>query len=143
MVRPPLRAPRGRSGRPWRPSTHKAGDAIEIIVAEDGTVSVRLNEDGAPTQIGAIQLFRFPNPAGLKAQGGNSYSESGSSGAAIAGTPGSDGTAFIRQGFIERSNVQVVDELVGLILAQRHYEINSRAIRVSDEMLQQVNQIVR
>lgn len=118
-------------------------DALEVIIAEDGTVSVRRDQSGPPTAIGTLQLFRFPNPAGLKAQGANLYSESGSSGSPISSTPGTDGTAFIRQGFIERSNVQVVDELVGLILAQRHYEINSRAIRVSDEMLQQVNQIVR
>jgi flagellar basal-body rod protein FlgG len=90
-----------------------------------------------------VSLFRFANPTGLKAMGGNLYGETESSGTAQAATAGTDGTGLIRQGYQERSNVAVVDELVGLILAQRNYEINSRAIRVSDEMLQQVNQMVR
>ncbi len=131
------------NGHILQPTITIPPDALEVIVAEDGTVSVRNIDSGPPQQIGTIQLHRFPNPSGLKAQGGNLYSETGSSGAPQQGTPGTDGTAFVRQGFIERSNVQVVEELVALILAQRHYEINSRAIRVSDEMLQQVSQIVR
>jgi flagellar basal-body rod protein FlgG len=118
-------------------------DAIEVIIGEDGTVSVMKSDSGLPEPITNISVYRFPNPSGLKAQGGNLYSESASSGQALQATAGRDGTGLVRQGYLERSNVQVVDELVGLILAQRNYEINSRAIRVSDEMLQQVNNMVR
>jgi len=118
-------------------------DALTVSVADDGTVSVIQDLNSPASQIGQIALHRFPNPVGLRAVGGNLYAESGSSGAAQLVTPGTDGAGFLRQGFVERSNVQIVDELVGLILAQRNYEINSRAIRASDEMLQQVNQIVR
>jgi flagellar basal-body rod protein FlgG len=114
-----------------------------VIVGEDGTVSILKSEAAPPEQLTNITLFRFPNPTGLKAVGGNQYVETSSSGVATAVTPGQDGTGVIRQGYQERSNVQVVDELVSLILAQRNYEINSRAIRVSDEMLQQVNNMVR
>jgi flagellar basal-body rod protein FlgG len=118
-------------------------DAIAATIGGDGTVTVQLSEDGTPQQAGQINLFRFPNPGGLKAQGGNYYSESASSGRATQGTAGTNGTGILRQSYQERSNVSVVDELVGLILAQRNYEVNSRAIKVSDEMLQQVNQLIR
>ena len=90
-----------------------------------------------------VSLFRFPNPSGLKAQGGNMYTETASSGPVQAANPGLSGTGTIIQRAVERSNVQVVDELVALILAQRNYEVNSRAIRVSDDMLQQVNNLIR
>ena len=118
-------------------------DAIEVTVGDDGTIAVITPEGGAPSNVGQLKLFRFPNPTGLKAQGGNYLSETAASGAAQQSDPGLQGTGILRQGYRERSNVQVVDELVGLIVAQRNYEVNSRAIRVSDEMLQQVNQMVR
>ena len=104
---------------------------------------MHLYENFTPEQIATMSLFRFPNQTGLKAQGGNLFSESAASGSPQAASPGLDGTGIIRQGYQERSNVQVVDELVALILAQRNYEINARAIKVSDEMLQQVNQMAR
>jgi len=116
---------------------------LEVIVGEDGTVATRRSEGEPPTQLTTLQLFRFPNPAGLKAVGGNLYAATASSGPETSAVPGVDGTGMIRQASIERSNVQIVDELVGLIMAQRNYEINSRAIRVSDEMMQQVNQMIR
>ena len=118
-------------------------EATEVMISEDGTVSILESDAAQPQEIGNIQLYRFPNPTGLKAQGGNLFSESAASGQPQEAQPGLDGTGTIRQGYVERSNVQVVDELVGLILAQRNYEINSRAIKVSDEMLQQVNSMVR
>jgi flagellar basal-body rod protein FlgG len=118
-------------------------DAIEVVIGEDGIVSTFNSEGGVPSQLGTLTMFRFPNPAGLKAQGGNMFSETASSGAASQAQAGQTGTGILRQGYRERSNVQVVDELVALILAQRNYEVNSRAIQVSDEMLQQVNQMVR
>jgi flagellar basal-body rod protein FlgG len=118
-------------------------DVISVTIGEDGTFSTLASEGGTPTTAGQLQLWRFPNPAGLKAQGGNFYSETGSSGPAASSVAGQTGTGVLKQGYRERSNVQVVDELVSLILAQRNYEVNSRAIRASDEMLQQVNQMVR
>ena len=118
-------------------------DALGIVVGTDGTVSAITREDQAPTQIGTIQVHRFANPAGLKAQGGNYYSETASSGSSIASVGGQNGAGTVEQGMLERSNVQTVDELVSLIVAQRNYEVNSRAIKVSDEMLQQVNQLIR
>ena len=118
-------------------------DAIAVSIGDDGIVTTQNSEGGTPSQVGNIQLFRFPNPAGLKANGGNFYSETLASGAAAQGQPGLTGTGVIKQGYRERSNVEVVDELVALILAQRNYEMNSRSIRASDEMLQQVNQMLR
>ena len=132
-------------GYPLDPPVRIPADAIEIIIGEDGTVSVTLKPEGQPPEVLTnISLFRFPNPTGLKAVGSNLYVETRQLGQRRpGGARAIDGTGTIRQGFAERSNVQIVDELVSLILAQRNYEINSRAIRVSDEMLQQVNNMVR
>ena len=130
-------------GYPLQPPVLIPPDAVQVTISEAGEVSVMKSEGGLPETIGTISLFRFANASGLKAQGGNLYSETPSSGAAEQLAPGVAGTGVLRQGAVERSNVQVVDELVALILAQRNYEINSRAIRVSDDMLQQVNNMVR
>jgi flagellar basal-body rod protein FlgG len=130
-------------GYPLDPPVQIPPDAIEVIIGEDGTINVMKSDSGLPEAVTNVSLFRFSNPSGLKAQGGNLYSDTASSGQAQQASPGTDGTGLLRQGYLERSNVQVVDELVGLILAQRNYEINSRAIRVSDEMLQQVNNMIR
>src|SRR5688572_9012208 len=130
-------------GYPLQPEVKIPPDATEIIISEDGQVSVMKGDSSLPETVGTISLFRFANASGLKAQGGNLYSETASSGAVSDAAPGISGTGTIRQAALERSNVQVVDELVSLILAQRNYEINSRAIRVSDDMLQQVNNMVR
>jgi len=118
-------------------------EAVSVSIGTDGTVAYMTSADGVEQQAGTVSLFRFPNPGGLKAQGGNYFSETSSSGAVTQSTPGTTGTGILRQGFVERSNVETVDELVGLILAQRNYEVNSRAIRVSDEMLQQTNNLIR
>jgi flagellar basal-body rod protein FlgG len=115
----------------------------DVSIGVDGSVSVTLSNSGLNQSVTKIDVFRFANPSGLKAQGDNLYSPSDSSGTAQQVSPGTDGAGEIRQGYLERSNVSAVDELVGLILAQRNYEINSRAIKVSDEMLQQVNQLIR
>jgi flagellar basal-body rod protein FlgG len=126
-----------------QPEVKVPSDATEIMIGEDGKVSVMKGDGSLPEEVGTISLFRFANSSGLKAQGGNLYSVSASSGDVQDAAPGISGTGTIRQAALERSNVQVVDELVSLILAQRNYEINSRAIRVSDDMLQQVNNMVR
>jgi flagellar basal-body rod protein FlgG len=93
--------------------------------------------------VGNLVLVRFPNPAGLSSEGRNLYAETVASGAPIEATPGQDGLGTIRQGFLERSNVDVVQELISLILAQRAYEFNTKAIRVADDMLASSNELVR
>jgi flagellar basal-body rod protein FlgG len=95
----------------------------------------------SPTQIGAIQLATFVNPAGLEARGENLYVETAASGTASTNTPGTNGAGLIAQGYVETSNVNVVEELVSMIQTQRAYEINSKAIQTSDQMLQRLSQI--
>ena len=94
-----------------------------------------------PTQIGAIQLSTFINPAGLESKGENLYVETGSSGNASTNTPGSNGAGIISQGYTETSNVNVVEEMVNMIQTQRAYEINSKAITSSDQMLARLTQL--
>ncbi len=117
-------------------------DAKAVTVGNDGTVSVRLG-DNTISQIGTIEIAHFINPAGLAGLGNNLYAPSVASGDPVLGTPGTEGLGTIGQGFLETSNVQVVTELVDMIAAQRAYELNSRAIRSADEMLQQIAQLVR
>ncbi len=119
-------------------------NTLSISIATDGTVSV-ITADAPTTStvIGNLVLVRFPNPAGLSSEGRNLYAETASSGAPVEATPGQDGVGTIRQGFLERSNVDVVQELINLILAQRAYEFNSKAIRVADDMLASSNELVR
>lgn len=118
-------------------------DATSVSVGQDGTVAVTQQGNATPTIVGNITLARFPNPAGLRAIGNNLFQESGSSGAPTTQPPGTTGTGLTRQAFRERSNVAIVDELIALIEAQRNYEVNSRTIQVSDDMMQQVGNLVR
>jgi flagellar basal-body rod protein FlgG len=106
-----------------------------INVGNDGTVSVNLAGQTAPSQVGQIQTVRFANPAGLRAEGRNLLTETDTSGTPQLGTPGQDGLGSLAQGFLESSNVSVVEELVSMITAQRAYEINSRAVSAADDML--------
>jgi len=117
-------------------------DVRSISVAVDGTVSVFSGSDNTATEVGQIQLARFANPAGLSSLGGNLLAQTDASGTASTGTPGEDGFGAIESGFLERSNVQMVTELVNLIKAQRAYEINSRAIKAGDDMLTTANRLV-
>jgi len=114
----------------------------QATISPNGLVSY-VDEAGGNSEAGQIQLFRFPNPMGLKAEGGNYLSSNESSGAATSVIPGENGAGKLTQGSLERSNVTTDEELVSLIVAQRNYEVNSRAIQVSDEMLQTVGQIIR
>ncbi len=114
-------------------------DAQSITIAADGTISVRLPGSSATTQVGNIQLADFINPAGLQPIGSNLYLETTSSGSPQVGTPGLNGLGTLLQGFIEGSNVNVVEELVNMIETQRAYEMNSRAISTADQMLQYVS----
>jgi flagellar basal-body rod protein FlgG len=118
-------------------------DTTTISIGTDGTVSVIQAGESEPTEIGTIQLARFVNPAGLKSMGRNLYLPTLASGDAIVGTAGEDGFGTIAQGYLEMSNVRVVEEMVNMIVAQRAYEINSKGIQAADEMLQMANNVKR
>ena len=118
-------------------------DSISLSIGIDGTVSVLQAGSSAPTDIGTITLARFINPAGLHSIGRNLHLPTNASGDAIVGTAGQDGLGTLAQGFLEMSNVSVVDEMVKMISAQRAYEINSKTIQAADEMLQQANSVKR
>ena len=114
--------------------------ATAITIGADGTISAQLQGQAAPTELGRIELARFVNPSGLQAMGGNLYAESAASGTPQVGTPGLDGRGSLRQGSLEGSNVNVVQELVDMIETQRAYEVNSKMIQATDEMLRNANQ---
>jgi flagellar basal-body rod protein FlgG len=116
---------------------------VRIEVASDGTVSVQIGSDATLTQVGQISLVRFQNPAGLETIGQNLFKETDASGDPIEGTPGEEGFGQIAQGFIEASNVSIVEELVQLIIAQRAFETNSRAVDVADQLLNISNNLAR
>ena len=118
-------------------------DSISLTIGIDGTVSVMQAGSSTPTEIGTITLARFVNPAGLHSIGRNLYLPTNASGDAIVGTAGEDGIGSLAQGFLEMSNVSVVDEMVKMITAQRAYEINSKTIQAADDMLQQANNVKR
>jgi flagellar basal-body rod protein FlgG len=114
--------------------------ATSITVGSDGTVSATLQGQTEASQLGQVQVATFPNAAGLQAKGNNFLIETSASGAASLGNPGEDGRGSIRQGMLEASNVNVVEELVDMIETQRAYEVNSKMISATDEMLKYVNQ---
>jgi flagellar basal-body rod protein FlgG len=129
------------SGYVLQPPITVPSNALSMTIARDGTVSVTTPGTVAPTQIGSIQVSNFVNPAGLESLGENLYAETGSSGTAQAGTPGTNGNGVLMQGYVETSNVNVVEEMVNMIQTQRAYEINSKAITTSDQMLQKISQL--
>ena len=116
-------------------------NATGVSIAGDGTVTAQIAGTTAPQTIGTIALASFVNPAGLEPKGQNLYAESAASGQPNAGTPGADGLGSLMQGFVETSNVNVVQELVTMIQTQRAYEMNSKAIQTSDQMLQKLGQL--
>lgn len=118
-------------------------DATSITIGRDGTVSVRQAGSENSNEVGQIELAGFINPAGLLSLGSNLFQPTEASGDPLDGTPGLDGLGRLAQGFLEISNVSIVTELVDLITAQRAYELNSRAIQTSDQMLQQLNNLIR
>lgn len=118
-------------------------DTTAISIGTDGTVSVLQPGQAEPTEVGTIELARFVNPAGLNSMGRNLCSQTAASGDPLTGTPGEDGYGTIAQGYLEMSNVSVVDEMVNMITAQRAYEINSKAIQTADDMLQAANNLKR
>lgn len=127
-------------GYALQPAIQVPEDAASITVANDGTVSVTTSASATPTEIGQITIASFANPSGLQALGDNFLAETGASGAAQIGAAGDGVRGSIRQGMLEGSNVNVVEELVDMIECQRAYEINSKMISAVDEMLRNANQ---
>lgn len=130
-------------GFPLEPEVLIPSDAVSINIGSDGTVSVLRSGIDEPQTVGQIELARFINPAGLRSMGRNLMAATVASGPAIVGTPGLDGFGALAQGYLEMSNVQVVEEMVNMIVAQRAYETNSKAIQASDDMLQTANNLRR
>jgi len=124
-----------------QPAMSIPANATTVTVGMDGVVTITQAGVAAPVQVGSMQLATFINPAGLESMGQNLYLESASSGTPSTNVPGTNGTGSISQGYVETSNVNVVEELVNMIQTQRAYEINSKAITTSDQMLQKLSQI--
>ena len=118
-------------------------DAIDFAVSQTGAVTVKMPGDVLPEEIGQIELVRFINPAGLRSIGRNLFLETGASGAPVVGNPGDEGFGTIEQRTLEMSNVQVVEEMVEMIVAQRAYEANSKTIQTADELLRIANNLRR
>lgn len=129
------------SGYAVQPAITIPTSALSVTIGTDGTVSITQAGSPAATQIGSLQLATFINPTGLQSQGQNLYQETASSGTPSVGTPGTNGAGTLQQGYVEASNVNVVSELVNMIQTQRAYEINSKAITTSDQMLQKLSQM--
>ena len=131
-------------GEALEPQITLPAEAQSVSVAQDGTVSYSLPGQSAAQLAGQIQLANFVNPAGLNSIGKNLYMPTDASGEPVVGNPrGQEGLGGLQQGYVEASNVNVVEEFVNLILSQRAYEANSRVVKAADEMYQQVNQLTR
>ncbi len=129
------------NGHALQPGIIIPANAQSVTIAADGSVNVTLPGQAAPQSVGQLQLASFINPGGLDPRGQNLYAETAASGAPSAGTPGSDGRGGLMQGYVEGSNVNVVEELVAMIATQRAYELNSKAIQTTDQMLARLGQL--
>lgn len=129
------------NGMPMSPPIVIPPNSLSVTVGADGVVSVTQAGQPNPIQVGQVQLATFVNPAGLDPRGQNVFFETAASGAPTIGTPGSNGAGLINQGYVETSNVNVVEELVAMIQTQRAYEINSKSIQTSDQMLARLSQL--
>jgi flagellar basal-body rod protein FlgG len=129
------------SGYTVQPGITLPANAQTVTIAEDGTISATVPGQAAPQQVGQLQLASFVNPAGLEAKGQNIFMETAASGTPNSGAAGANGLGTLAQGFLETSNVNVVEELVTMIQTQRAYELNSKAISTSDQMLQKLSQL--
>ncbi|HUP10464.1 MAG TPA: flagellar basal-body rod protein FlgG, partial [Caldimonas sp.] len=126
------------NGYTVQPGITIPANAQSVTIGNDGTVTVVVPGQAAPQSVGQIQIASFVNPGGLEPKGQNLYSETAASGAPNVGSPGQNGLGTLQQGFVETSNVNVVEELVQMIQTQRAYELNSKAIQTSDQMLQKL-----
>lgn len=129
------------SGFAVQPNLTIPANTLTVTIGQDGTVSVTQAGVTTPVQIGTLQLATFINPTGLQSLGGNLYQETASSGTPSTTTPGTNGSGLVSQNYVEASNVNVVEEMVNMIQTQRAYEINSKAITTSDQMLQKLTQM--
>lgn len=129
------------SGFPIQPAITIPANATSLTIARDGMVSITQAGSTNSVQVGQLQLATFMNPAGLQALGENLFAETDSSGAPTQSNPGLNGAGLLSQGYVESSNVNVVEELVSMIQTQRAYEINSKAVQTSDQMLQRLSQL--
>ncbi|MGY4878814.1 flagellar basal-body rod protein FlgG [Vreelandella aquamarina] len=129
------------NGYPLEPAIFIPPNALTVTIGEDGTVSVTEPGNALGNQVGQVNLASFINPTGLESIGGNLYRETGSSGAPNQNIPGQNGVGSLFQGYVETSNVSVVEEMVNMIQTQRAYEINSKSISTSDEMLARLSQL--
>ncbi len=130
-------------GYPLLPAITIPSNATTINIGNDGTVSVLQAGIPTATTVGNIQLANFSNPSGLSSMGHNIYQATDSSGTATTGTPGQNGLGSTAQGMLEMSNVSIMEEMVNMIVSQRAYETNSKAVQASDEMLKQANELKR
>jgi flagellar basal-body rod protein FlgG len=130
-----------QSGYTVNPGIIIPSTAQSVTIGKDGTVSVVTPGSTTSTQVGQIQLSLFVNPAGLQSLGGNLYAQTSASGAPQQGAPGSNGLGSVSAGYVETSNVNVVEELVSMIEAQRAYEINSKGVQAADQMLSRLSQL--
>ncbi|MGE0791182.1 MAG: flagellar basal-body rod protein FlgG [Sandaracinaceae bacterium] len=128
-------------GLPIEPSITIPQDATSITVSPDGTISVTQPGSSQTMELGQLQIARFPNPGGLQALGRSMFRPSAASGQPLVAQPGQEGTGQLSQGFLEGSNVEVVNEMIDLISSQRAYEINQRVIQASDEMLRKTTDV--
>ena len=131
------------NGNPLSPVIQLPTDTENVVIGSDGLVQVKLTGEADLTEIGQIELAKFINPTGLTPIGDNLFVPSRSSGDVFFAVPGNDGAGTLAQGFLETSNVNLVEELTNLILAQRAYEMNSRVVRASDEILAIINEMRR
>ncbi|NML08745.1 flagellar basal-body rod protein FlgG [Sphingobium sp. AR-3-1] len=127
-------------GLPLIPQITVPQGATSVAIGNDGTVTATLQGESAPSNLGQIEIATFMNPAGLTSIGGNLLTESAASGVPQVGVAGLEGRGLMRSGYLETSNVNIVEELVDMIETQRAYEVNSKMIKATDEMLQYVNQ---
>jgi flagellar basal-body rod protein FlgG len=132
-----------QTGLQIQPNMNVPPNAVEVSINQEGVVKARLQGESEMVELGQLELARFTNSAGLRPTGGNLYEQTESSGEPFIGTPGRDGLGTVRQGFLEKGNVEVVQEMTSLIQAQRTYELNSRMVTTSDEMMQTANNVKR
>ncbi|MDZ4777040.1 MAG: flagellar basal-body rod protein FlgG [Alphaproteobacteria bacterium] len=128
-------------GFPLEPAITVPNEALSVSISRDGVVEAQIQGQADPQQLGQIELAAFVNPAGLEAQGENLFLETAASGSPNVSTPTSPGFGSLIQGFVETSNVNAVEEISALIIAQRAYEMNAKVITASDEMLQAANNV--
>jgi flagellar basal-body rod protein FlgG len=130
-------------GDPILPNITVPANTLRLTIGTDGTVSVLAAGATTTSQIGAMELARFDNPSGLEALGSNLFLPSSASGDPVTGAPSSAGFGQIAQGFLESSNVNIAEEMVNMIIGQRNYEVNAKAVQTADEMLQVANGLKR